>query len=189
MGDGFPPPSTPTVDPLAVALGYKAWTFNTMVNGSGLAMANQEIDAMAIWIPPGTVITNILLNIQIAGSGTVPTGFFVGLASPTKMVAQSGNLASSASLTTLGIQAFPLSASYTTNPTDSPTGLYYIVILQNGVFSVTNVTIVRTLAVIGYGLVTPLWGVLGTAQTALPANGAAITFTGAGAAARWAAVS
>lgn len=176
-------------DPLATALGYKGWTFNTQVNGAGLALTSQEIDAYAIWLPHGAVISNVLLNVQTAGSGVAPTGFFAGLASPTAMVAQSANLASSSSLTTLGIQAFPLSSPYTTNPTDSPTGLYYVVLLQNGAFTVTNVAIARTVTVIGYGLNHPLWGVLGTAQTALPANGAAISFTGAAGICRWAAVS
>jgi hypothetical protein len=125
-----------------------------------------------------------VLQTLTAGAGTVPTGFFVGLASPTKMVAQSGNLNNDAGLTTVGNNPFALSAAYTPLPADSPTGLFYVVVLQNGAFGTTNVALGRAAGSsqatkqIGFGKA--LAGTAGVGQTALPANGAAVTITAGG---------
>jgi hypothetical protein len=167
-------------DPVAAGLGYINWTWNPAIGGSATALTSQRIDVAAIYLPPNVSVSNIYLNVIVAGTSTAPTGFFVGLASATKMLAQSANLAASASLTATGAKAFALSGSYTTSLTDSANGLYYVVLLQNGAFGGTNVTFHRgNASTSGFALSYPIFGNVGTSQTALPANGAAVTISAA----------
>ncbi|MDE2103907.1 MAG: hypothetical protein KGL39_42115 [Patescibacteria group bacterium] len=169
--------------PLSRAFGLKTWNFEPILAGANTAPTSQTIYATPIYIPAGKVITNVVLGISTAGSGTTPAHFYVGLASPAKMVAQSNNLNASTSLTTAGMQNFALSATYTTNTTDSSSGLYYVVLLQDGAFGTTNPTFLNTTAQANaskaYGAGSILCGTLGTAQTALATNGTAVTVTAA----------
>jgi hypothetical protein len=178
------PPSShpsPAVDPLAVALGYVSWNTSPAAFGNATAWTSQTPIAAAVFIPPGQTVTGIALSLTVAAAGTAPTGFFVALTSPTKMLAQSANLAASAALTATGTQQFALSATYQANAADSPTGLYYVYGLLNGAFSVTQPTFARGTGVGNSGRPlagqNPLWGVAGAGVATPPANGAAVTVT------------
>lgn len=179
---------TPPIDPLAMALGYKAWNGNSANVAGNSSPTSQRADVVAVYIPPSTPISNIVLQVETAGVGTPPTAFQVGLVSAqpagqVKIVAQSANLAASAALTTTGAQSFPLSAPYVTNPNDSLHGLYYVVIFQNGAFGTTNVQFSRgNGSNSGYGIGgRPTFGNIGTGLAALPANGTAVVLSdGAG---------
>lgn len=159
-------------DPRARGLGYVNWSGDPANYRAAAAAANQEVEAKSIWLPFGVPVGNIVLSVSTAGSGTVPTGFFVAIGNGTKILAQSSNLNSSGSLTATGLQKFALSATYKPAPADSETGVFYVIILQNAAFSVTNVQFART----GGILAPPTGGAVdagraGTAQTALPATG------------------
>lgn len=160
-------------DPRGRALGYANWSGDPAYYAAAAAAANQEVQAKSIWLPFGVPVSKIILRTTTAGAGTAPTGFFVGIGNATKMLAQSANLNNSAALTnTAGLQVFALSAAYTPNPTDSPSGLFYVVFLQNGAFGTTNVQFGRS-----GGIFVPPAGIgidagrAGTAQSALAANG------------------
>lgn len=186
-----PTPASQGLFPLANAFGLLTCNFNPTIAGGTTNPTTQRMDAIALYIPPGQTITNIYLTVQTAASGTVPAGFFVGIASPTValggtglMLAQSANLASSASLTTAGIQAFPLSTPYATKTTDSSKGFYYICLLENGAFGTTNVAFHRgngTNPGLGTAGTNGWFGNIGTGLATPPANGSAVTFSsGAG---------
>lgn len=169
--------------PLSRAFGLKTWNYDILSAGANTAPTSQTIYATPIYIPAGKVITNVVLGVSTAASGTSPAHFYVGLASPSKVVAQSNNLNASTSLTTAGMQNFALASTYTTNTTDSSSGLYYVLLLQDGAFGTTNPTFANTVAQANlskaYGAGAVLCGTTATAQTALPTNGTAITVTAA----------
>lgn len=169
-------------DARAVALGYINWNFPTAAVAGVSALTSGERYAASIYLPPGKVVTNICLKISQAGSGTVPTSFFVGLCSATTMLAQSSNLNSSSLLTSIGAKQFPLNATYTTNSTDSPLGLYYALVLEVGAFATTPVNFVRgQVTTAGFEINGGVdFGNIGTSQTVLPTNGAAVTLNTAG---------
>lgn len=166
------------LDPLMGGIGLKAANINPIATASAqLAPTSQIVYLNAIWIPPGTVCTNIVLQPITASSGTV-TGLYVGLATTAGvMVAQSSNLGASSPFTTANaLTAAALSATYTTNSADSANGVYYVVQLQNGAFSVTNPAYGRSGANfgrLGSNAYLSATGVT-TGQTAPPANGASI---------------
>jgi Pectate lyase superfamily protein len=167
-------------DPLAVAMGYKSWNWNSATTGAGNALTSQRIDVAAVYIPHGTVVTNVVLDVIVAAAGTAPTGFFVGLCTTAKMVRQSGNLNNSALLTSTGTKQFALTSTYVSNPTDSPTGLYFVCMLQNGAFGTTNPTFLRgNASTPGTSITGATFGNIGTGQTVLPANEAAVTISSA----------
>lgn len=163
-----------TADPFAQALGYTSWNINPQLLSNNNTLTSQTVYVIPLFVPYGETINDIVLNVQTAASGTA-TGFFVGLATPAgKMVAQSANLGSTFPSGT-GPKDFALSAAYTTNPTDSSTGLYFVVILQNGAFSTTSPkffygTASIALQALGSNPVAAGTGAT-TGQTALPANG------------------
>lgn len=166
--------NTPSrADRRARAQGYVGWNVDPYMGLNAAALSNQEVQAVGLWLPFGVPISNILLNVTTAGVGTVPTGFFVGIGNSTKMLRQSINLNNAGSLQATGLAKYALTAAYTPTPTDSPTGWFYITILQNAAFGTTNVQFART-----GGIQVPVAGAkitagrAGTAQTALPANGA-----------------
>jgi len=170
------------VDPLAKALGYKNWNFSPAIGaGNGTAPTSQTIYCSSLWLPVGTVCTGVVIYVVTAAAGNKPTSFSAGLCTATKMVAQSaadvsGN--AGAPFAAQGENQIALTGTYTTNASDSSTGLYYLLLLQNGSYSVTqpqfgrNVQAIPPLALSGQALP---WGTAGTGQTALPANGAAVT--------------
>lgn len=173
-------------DPLAVALGYVNCSPGFLNPGSNSAPTSQTIFATGIYLPFSKTITSVVVNVVVAGVGTSPTGFFAGVASPAKMLAQSANIiggGSEGQLKAIGTAVFPLSAAYVPTAADSPSGLFYLVVLLNGSYASTNVQFGK--AAVGTGVGTgaalsgqsPWFATLGTGQTALPANTAAITLS------------
>lgn len=170
---------TGLAEPLAVAAGYKNWTGTPQSYGTTAAAAvSGQVYITALWLPFGVVITNIVFGVAIAAAGTNPTGFFVGLAGPTgTMLAQSNNLNAAGGPTTTGPIAMALSGTYTTASGDSSTGLFFLVLLQNGSWGTTQPTFlvgsptpVAASKAIGANPILSGAGVT-TGQTALQANG------------------
>lgn len=164
------------IDQLPGALGYISYNFSPVTGLANNAPTSQRIEAAAIYIPPAKTISNIALIVTAAGTSTAPAGFFVGLSNGTKMLTQSADLKASNLLTSVGAKEFPVTP-YVTNGTDAPKGLYYVHVLKNGAFGGTDVGFGRgNGATPGYSLGPNIFfGNIGTSQTALPANGAAVT--------------
>jgi hypothetical protein len=172
-----------------VALGMLSWAFNPNVMQANAQPTSQTIFAIAVPTVAGQVYTGARLWTITPATGAAPTGVFVGLATYAvtggqgAMLAQSGNLKDSTALTGAGAQSYPFSAAYT----ETATGLRTVVVLVNGTFGGTNVTFGRATQIAG-GTTFGLTYLCGTAQTALPANGAnlpAVYSTG-GSTAYWA---
>lgn len=167
-------------------LGLKAWNFHPQNISTQTAPGTQTVYVIAVPLKAGQIITNVVLDIEIAGVGATPTGFFVGVCDSTgKMLTQSANLNASASLTAQGLRDFAV-ASYTVQSN----GLYYVVVLKDGVFGTTDVSLGRGG---GRDLVNGtgkrLSGTAGTGQVALPANAASLAaFSGVGSLNYWAGV-
>jgi hypothetical protein len=169
-------------DQLAVSLGYKGYSWNPLTSAvAASALGSGLVELSGLWLPPGTLCTNVVFCAQAAAAGTAPTGFFVGLAGPTgTMVAQSGNLASAGGPLAVGPVPMALTATYTTNASDSPSGFYYAVVLQNGAWGTTQPSFIAgavnpVAASAKLGSNPPPGGSGATgAQTALPANGSGI---------------
>jgi len=165
------------IDPMAASLGYLQWNMNPQTVTNSLAATAGVVYLTGIWLPPGKVISNIVLNCVVASSGSAPTSFFVGIAKPDgTMLKQSTDQKSL--VTGQGPIVIPLSATYTTNTSDSQ-GFYYIVVLQVGSWGTTQPTFARgssnaPLAVGLSGGTRPFAAGATTGQTALPANGSAI---------------
>lgn len=175
-------------DPLAVALGLVNWNANWGTFTSTLAPTSQTIFATAIWLPFGRPITRLSTLCTVAASGTAITGGFMGLCSPTTMVAQSANIGTAAASYPVGPLVVPFAGSvltYSPNATDSATGIYYVLVLLNGTFGTTQPTFARGNGTGAAGL-SPSGGTLiqfgnaGTGVATLPANAAAVTLTAAG---------
>lgn len=175
-------PAGSDIDGLAVAAGLINWNYSPTFISSNVEAGganSQRAAVTAVWLPQGAVISNIILGVTIAGSGTPPTGFYVGLTDGNTILAQSSNLASSSALTASGSMAFPLSATYTV----PKSGIYYVIVLQNGSFGTTDVQFGRT-AGSAYSQRSPngtwLWGGIGSGLASLPTNGTAVTISGNG---------
>jgi hypothetical protein len=167
------------VDPLAVAAGYLGWSYNPILNNANASAVSGRPYGTALWLPFGTVVTNVILSLNVLAVGAAPTGIFYGLCTPTgKMVAQSNNLVGSFPVAA-GPYASALTATYTTTSSDSSTGMYYGLILVNGTWATTQATFGRTnpgtSSVTGFGAF-PGMSMNGTTggQTNLPANGATL---------------
>lgn len=152
------------------ALGVVSWNYNPQNIATQTTTSTQLIYAVGIGLRSGQVVTNILLDVEVAGTSTAPTGFYVGLASSTAMIEQSANLAASSALTTQAIGSFALAAP-TTITAD---GIYYVMILMNGAFAGTAHQLGRGS---GRNKIGSVWmaATAGSGQTTLPANAAAIS--------------
>lgn len=172
------PPSSGAIDPVAVSLGYKTWNYNLYLVNNQSTPTSQTIFAFEVPTVAGQQYTGVRLGIGTAGSGTPPTGFFVGLATTATtgvMLAQSANLAASTSLTTANVQNFAFNAAYTETGLSTPQSRM-VVLLMNGTFGTTPAQIGRfnQNAIITTVGTVVLYATAGTGQTALPANGAAL---------------
>jgi len=173
-------------DPLAVALGLVNWNYNWAATSNNSAPTSQTIYAEAIWLPFGRSITHLSMLISTAAAGTAITAGYMGLCSPTTMIAQTASIGTASSAYPSGALVKSLAGSvtsYVPNPGDSPTGLYYVMLLLNGTFGGTQPTFIRGATnSTGQGAspsggANPLSATAGTGQATLPANGAAITLT------------
>lgn len=178
-------PAAPTALPnaLAVALGYVNWNENPAAFANASTATSQTIYATSIYLPLGKVCTGVVLDVTTAAAGTKPTSFAIGLCTATKMVAQTAADISGASgvpFAATGETQIAFASTYTTLAADSAAGLYYVVMTQNGAYT-TPVQFARGISVAGSGAAlsgqSPAHGTLGTSQTALAANGAAVTVT------------
>lgn len=172
-------------DPLAVSLGLANWNANWCAASGQAAPTSQTIYAAAIWLPFGRAITKTSMLCGVAAAGTAITGGFMGLCSPTNMIAQSANIGTASSAYPIGPLVAPFAGSVTSyipNPTDSPTGLYYVMLLLNGTFGSTQPQFQRGPNTNGIGgspsgSGSIAFGTAGTGQSALPSNAAAVTLT------------
>lgn len=179
------PPATSTDEILRTGLGIVSWNYAFTNISTQTTPATQTIYAVGVPLRVGQVVTNVLLDTEVAGAGTTPTNFFVGIASATTVLGQSADLKASAALTTQAIGTYALAAPVTI----TTSGLYYVLILQNGVFGTTVNLLGRAggRQVVGANF---LYATAGTGQTALPANQGAITLSAGGTPlAYWAGVS
>jgi hypothetical protein len=161
------------IDPLLDGLGYKSWNYNPNSITTNTAPTSQTLYGVLMATVAGISYTGVTLQINTAANGTAPTGFFVGLASAAgngsagTMLAQSSNL-NGQSMTTPGLIQYAFSAAYV----ETVTTIRYVLLLQNGAFSVTNPTFFKSGASIGGktgDVVTAVTA--GTGITALQANG------------------
>lgn len=163
-------------DSTAVALGMVNWAGAPEAFVSATAPTSGTIYARAIWLPAGVPVTSTRFFLSVAGAGTIPTGIFAGYCNTTTVLAQSGNLNADSAWTSTGYRDTALSAVWT----PSVSGLYYQLLLQNGSWGTTQMSLNRggaTAPSIGTPL---LYATGGTAQTVLPANNAAITLASTG---------
>lgn len=173
----------PNADPLATGLGFVSWNTNIMQVAGGTSPTGGTIYATALYIPPGKVITGIVIPIIVPAAGTKPTGFFVGLCSPTKMLAQSGDVSGAAGVpfATSSLNQIAFSSAYTSSINDSSLGIYYVLILQVGTWGTTQPQFGRAGSQPGGSErltgKNPIQATLATGQTALPANNTTITLT------------
>jgi hypothetical protein len=157
-------------DIFITGLGLVSWNFNPQNIATQTAPTSQTIYAASLGLRAGQTVTNVVLDVEVASSGTAPTGFFVGIASKAAtgvMLAQSSNLASGSFA--VGLNNYALTAPWSVTATD----LYFVVLLQNGAFSVTNPSFGRGSGRAAVGS-TFMSALAGTAQTALPGNGSAL---------------
>jgi hypothetical protein len=165
----------------AIDFGLKGWGYSAKAMGTTLSPPTQRTQATTVWLPGGTLVTNVVVFLTTLASGTAPTNAFAGIADSTgKMLAQSGELKSNAGWTAGGgITAFPLSATYTT----LAAGYFYAVLLVNGTWGTTQPTLGCAAVNTAVSTAGPNgvreWGIQ-SSQTALPANGASVTFDAGG---------
>jgi len=172
------------VDPLAKAFGLVNWNANWGTFPNNGAPTSQLIYATPIWLPFGVPISKVATLIEVAAVGTAITGGYMGVCSPTTMIAQTANIGTAAASYPTGPLVKALSGSvtsYTPTPADSSTGLYYVLLLLNGTFGTTQPTFALSSQTATYsspsGGTFPGAATAGSAQTVLPANGAAVTLT------------
>jgi hypothetical protein len=169
---------------LATALGLVNWNFNWSLIQTTSAATSGTIFATSIWLPFGKTIGTVRMICGTAASGTAITAGYMGLATPTNIVAQTATLGTAAASYPIGPLAGTLTAPYVTNATDSPTGLYYVLLLLNGTFGTTQPAYGRNNGnismnqnpVTGSQVSGIQWGNVSTAATVLPTNGSALTF-------------
>jgi len=171
-----PYPQSVSPDSLAVGFGLKDWNFHPDLASVGTVLTSQTIYAVAVPLIAGRPYTGIELLVLTPGSGSVPTNFFVGLAtiaSTGVLLVKSSDLKASASLTAAngGVQRFPFSAVYQALSTTAAMA----VVLENGAFGTTPIQFGRP-AIPGHGGIEGsfLAALCGTVQSALPAVGAAL---------------
>jgi hypothetical protein len=174
------PPIPNLVDPLALALGAKGWSYHPSLPGTTTALTAGTINATAVYLTGGQTITNCLFIVGTAAVGTTPTLMQVGIASLTTMLAQSANLAASAIWTAAGVAVGPLSA-----PLVVPaSGLYYVLLLQTGAYGTTQPGFQRTSALAGVSgsaaFTAMPWGTAGVGAVNLPANNTAVVYAAGG---------
>lgn len=190
----FPPVAGPgnAQDPLQSGLGLLGWNFSPYAITGGGGLTSQLVYALVLSTEASVVYTGLELMIFTAGSGTTPTGFFVGLASNANigsagtMLAQSSNLNGSASLTTAGVQRFPFNATYT----ETASGNRVALVFENGAFGTTNVQPAKSNLTNQFGSAAGAAGLAmsaGGGVTAFPANGSPLVsnYSGSSALAWW----
>jgi hypothetical protein len=121
---------------LLTARGLIAENGSAFINPSGFAPTSQIMYVSLIGVRAGDVITNIVLNVQVAAVGTDPTLVKAGLYTTAgTRLAQTANLAADTMFDTVGYKQMPLSSTYTVT-TD---GGLYVAFLKDGAWASTDV--------------------------------------------------
>jgi hypothetical protein len=174
-------------------LGFVSWNFFPQNISTQSAFATQVIYAIAVPVKAGQVIANVVVDVEVAASGTAPTNIFFGIAD----IANLGSIGTLRAKTadvaagsfTQAIQSYALSAAYTV-PVN---GNIAVLALVNGTWSVTQAAFGRGSGRVAAGGASgPFFSATcGTAQTALPSVGSALpaAFSVTGALQFWAGVS
>jgi hypothetical protein len=119
------------------AAGIAGWNWPPDNQSGNTNPGSGEVEAQLVGLVAGDVVTNIIFGLNTAASGTNPTGVFAGLYAGSKTgarLALSANLNASAIWTSTGFAVAPLTAPFTV----LTTGGYYLVVLINGSWSVTQ---------------------------------------------------
>lgn len=161
------------------AAGAISESWHPSANVASFALTSGTIYRSLLGVNIGDVITNVGFHLIVAAAGAAPsgagTGVFAGIASSAGvMLAVTADVKADAQWTaTAGAEiVFPLTGSYRVQ---SNTGIY-VVVLQSGSWAVTQPQLARPGSVswIPFSGRITRWGTGGTAQTALPAVGAAL---------------
>jgi hypothetical protein len=123
------------------ARGLITETWSPYINPNNQAPGTQTLYGTLVPLRGGQIVSNVVICVATAGTGTPPTGFFVALYTTTGVqLGVSANQNTSTVLTTQGYGALPLITPVTI-PAD---GGYYPCFLQNGTFGGTTVAYIRT---------------------------------------------
>lgn len=157
---------------LRAAAGYFAASPPDLSSSGAAVAATQTVYGGAVYLYAGEVVTNVNVCVTTAAAGTAPTGLYLGVwdsGTPTCLAA-TANLASDGRWTSTGWKANALSAPLTIGTT----GVYYLALLENGVFGTTPIQFASANATaalggpIGSGA--RLWCSLKTSATAMAAS-------------------
>lgn len=168
-------------DLVVTATGLITENFDLSTASANLSPVSGTVYGSALGFQVGDVVTNILIGIAVAGSGTAPTLFRVGLADlSNNVLAISAELHASSLLTSAGIAAIPMGTPYIV----PASGTLKPVLLKVGAFGTTDIALARASITAG-SLVNPIGAGIrrvatyGTAQTDLPAVNSALAQSGA----------
>jgi hypothetical protein len=166
--------------------GFKSMNFVFQNIATQAQALSGTVYAIALPLKEGQVASNLVLDVEVAGTGAAPTGFFVGLADGNgKMLTQSGNLSSSTSLTTQSLSSFPFNSAYQV----PSSGVYYGIFLENGSFASTACQFGRGTGRFSFN--GKFYScTAGSGQSSLPNNGSSLAaYSGTGALDFWIGVS
>jgi len=168
------------------ALGLTSWAFDFDATAGNSALTAGTIYCFGVPLRMGESIANVWLGTAVAAAGTAPTNFFMGLCDSTgKMLAITGDVKASGSLSGTGVNSFALQAA-TTIASD---GMYFVVALQVGSWGTTQPTFQRganAFATVGAAF---RFATAGAGQTVLPAVNSSLTLSASSFIAAWAGVS
>ena len=141
---------------------------------STLTPTSQSVHAYSHYLYAGETITNVIVAVQTAASGTAPSNIKLGLwnSLPSPVcIAVTPELASDARWTSQGYKVCALTTPFVV----ATSGIYYGVFWQNGTFSVTNPILSGVLGGQGFvgastGVGPPLGGALKTGATTMAVN-------------------
>lgn len=157
------------------ARGLISESFQLPINPAGTNMTSQRLEGCLLGLRAGDVVTNIVVNVAQAGSGTDPTDIFLGLYSVAgTRLALTADLGADTRWDTTGYKECALTAPYTI----TEDGGYYPVFLMNGSFGSTALQLWRgvnngaALGEIGSGA---KYAVSQTGQASLPASASFVT--------------
>jgi hypothetical protein len=162
------------------ALGILAEPFSQLAAPAAAVatLATQAVFGVSVALRRGDVVTSIGGVVTTAAAGSLPTTVRAGIANSAGMVlALTGNVNALANWA-LGPQLWPLTAPFTV-PAD---GIYYLVIVKNGVFGTTEpqmLTVTTADATQGAGFTAIRRSWTWAAQVDLPAVNSPLTITAA----------
>lgn len=122
---------------MTAGIGFIAQTFDLELTNGTLISPAGELRANAIGLQAGDVVTNIVIDVLVAASGTAPTLTKVGLYdSNLNLLASSADLSASAIWNSIQFAVAALSSPFIV----STAGMYYCGFLRVGNYGTTNPT-------------------------------------------------